>query len=417
VSWETLTWRPVDASNPEGIAPILSEVDTLRSALEEAAASLVMAPVTITALEVADIASPSELPDGFAVVVTFELLGKGRLPLAVALDPSGGDLLAGSRFDVAELGRRLAEELDAAVGFIAGEGLQVGPADGATLAAGDALVLLRMTLTDADGAEARLVAAVDSEAPADLGMHLILVKEMGKITMAPPELPRAKPAAVEPQPAPQPMVPAMDPVALAAQMAYAQMQGGYPGMPGGYPQMQGMPGGYPGPQGMPQMPGGYPQMQGMPQQGGYPQMQGMPQQGGYPQMQGMPQQGGYPGYPGAGYASAPSAYPSNVRPLSFEELSGGSVTGQGGSMELLYGVNLEVTVEIGRTRLPIREVLALTPGSIVELDKLAGEKVDVLVNGHLIATGEVVVVDENFGVRITDVSARARRLAMGEGAA
>jgi flagellar motor switch protein FliN len=379
VSWETLTWRPVDASNPEGIAPILSEAETLRSALEEAAASLVMAPVTISALEVAEVASPAELPDGFAVVVTFELLGKGRLPLAVALDPSGGDLLAGSRFDVAELGRRLAEELDAAVGFIAGEGLQVGPADGATLAAGDALVLLRITLTDGDGAEARLVAAVDREAPADLGMHLILVKEMGKITMAPPELPRKKPAAAM-DPAPQPMAPAMDPAAIAAQAAYASMQGGgYPQMPGGYPQMQG--GGYP------QMPGGYPQMPN-----GYPQMPG--------------------GYPGA-----PTGYPSNVRPLTFDELSAGTSTGPGGSMELLYGVNLEVTVEIGRTRLPIREVLALTPGSIVELDKLAGEKVDVLVNGHLIATGEVVVVDENFGVRITDVSARARRLAMGEGAA
>jgi flagellar motor switch protein FliN/FliY len=86
-------------------------------------------------------------------------------------------------------------------------------------------------------------------------------------------------------------------------------------------------------------------------------------------------------------------------------------------MDLLYGVNLEVTVEIGRTRLSIRDVLALTPGSIVELDKIAGEKVDVLVNGHLIASGEVVVVEDNFGVRITDVSARARRLAMGEGAA
>ena len=74
------------------------------------------------------------------------------------------------------------------------------------------------------------------------------------------------------------------------------------------------------------------------------------------------------------------------------------------------GVSLQVTVEIGRTRLPIRDVLALTPGSIVELDKLAGEKVDVLVNGHQIASGEVVVVDENFGVRITDVVSRQRRV-------
>ena len=386
MSWETLTWRPVDASNPVGIAPILSEADTLRSALEEAAASLVMAPVTISALEMTEVASPGDLPDGFAVVVTFELLGKGRLPLAVALDPSGGDMLAGSRFDVAELGRRLAEEFDAAVGFIAGEGLQVGPADGATLAAGDALVLLRITLTDADGAEARLVVAVDSEAPADLGMHLILVKEMGKITMAPSDLHKAKPAAEsQPAAAPQPIATAMDPAAIAAQAAYASMQSGYQQMPGGYQQM----------------PGGYPQMQG-----GYQQMPG-----GYPQMQ-----GGYPQAP-AGYPGGPAGYPSNVRPLTFDELSAGASTGPGGSMELLYGVNLEVTVEIGRTHLPIREVLALTPGSIVELDKLAGEKVDVLVNGHLIACGEVVVVDENFGVRITDVSARARRLAMGEGAA
>ncbi len=399
MSWETLTWRPVDASNPEGIAPLLSEAEMIRSALEEAANGVLMTSVRITNFEVAEVASPADLPEGFAVVVTFELLGKGRLPLAVALDPSGGELLAGSKFDVAELGRRLAEDLDAVVGMIAGEGLQVGPADAATLSPNDPLVLLRLTLTDLEGAEVRLVAAVDSEAPSGLGMHLILVKEMGKITMAPPEL-RRKQAEPEPvtQPAPQPVAPAMDPAAMAA---YAQMQGGYAGMQGGY---AGMPGGYPQmPGGYPQMPGGYPQAQG-----GYP---GMP--GGYPQMPGA----GYPGMPGGGYPGAPAAYPSNVHPLTFDDLSQGPSTGSGGSMELLYGVNLEVTVEIGRTRLPIREVLALTPGSIVELDKLAGEKVDVLVNGHLIATGEVVVVDENFGVRITDVSARARRLAMGEGAA
>src|SRR5207245_2356683 len=88
---------------------------------------------------------------------------------------------------------------------------------------------------------------------------------------------------------------------------------------------------------------------------------------------------------------------ANVRPVQLEELpsapQGGGITSQ--NIELLMGVSLQVTVEIGRTRLPIRDVLALTPGSIVELDKLAGEKVDVLVNGHQIASGEVVVVDEN----------------------
>ena len=78
-------------------------------------------------------------------------------------------------------------------------------------------------------------------------------------------------------------------------------------------------------------------------------------------------------------------------------------------------MNLEVSVEIGRARMMIRDVLRLTPGSIVELDKLAGEKVDVLVNRHHVATGEVVVVDENFGVRITEIVSRDRRLAPFEG--
>jgi flagellar motor switch protein FliN len=118
----------------------------------------------------------------------------------------------------------------------------------------------------------------------------------------------------------------------------------------------------------------------------------------------------------SGATGAPSAshdlppLPPNTRPLVLDELPlSGPVRGVQ-DIELLLGVSLQVTVEIGRTRLPIREVLALTPGSIVELDKLAGEKVDVLVNGHRIASGEVVVVDDNFGVRITDVVSRQRRI-------
>jgi flagellar motor switch protein FliN/FliY len=66
-------------------------------------------------------------------------------------------------------------------------------------------------------------------------------------------------------------------------------------------------------------------------------------------------------------------------------------------------VPLQVTVELGRTRKLIRDILELGPGSVVELDKLAGEPVDVLVNGKLIAKGEVVVIDENFGVRVTEI--------------
>ncbi|WP_297276732.1 flagellar motor switch protein FliN [uncultured Brachyspira sp.] len=73
------------------------------------------------------------------------------------------------------------------------------------------------------------------------------------------------------------------------------------------------------------------------------------------------------------------------------------------NISLLMDVSINVTVELGRARLSIREILELGEGSIIELQKLAGEPVDLLVNGKLIAKGEVVVIDECFGVRITDI--------------
>jgi flagellar motor switch protein FliN/FliY len=73
-------------------------------------------------------------------------------------------------------------------------------------------------------------------------------------------------------------------------------------------------------------------------------------------------------------------------------------------LERLYDVPVELAVEIGRTRMTIREALALGPGSIVSLDRLAGEPVDLLVNGKPIARGEVVVIDEEFGLRVTEVT-------------
>lgn len=79
-------------------------------------------------------------------------------------------------------------------------------------------------------------------------------------------------------------------------------------------------------------------------------------------------------------------------------------------IDIILDVPLKITVELGRTELRIRQVLELGPGSIVELDKLAGEPVDVLVNGKLIAKGEVVVIDEDFGVKITDIVSQAKRL-------
>ncbi|OQP07991.1 flagellar motor switch phosphatase FliY [Geobacillus sp. 46C-IIa] len=80
------------------------------------------------------------------------------------------------------------------------------------------------------------------------------------------------------------------------------------------------------------------------------------------------------------------------------------------NLELLFDVPLQVTVELGRTRRSVQEILQLSAGSIIELDKLAGEPVDIFVNNKLIAKGEVVVIDENFGVRITDIVSQSDRL-------
>jgi flagellar motor switch protein FliN/FliY len=75
-------------------------------------------------------------------------------------------------------------------------------------------------------------------------------------------------------------------------------------------------------------------------------------------------------------------------------------------VELLHGVAMEVTVELGRTRMSVRELLALVPGDVLELDRAAGSPADLLVNGRLIARGEVVVVDEDFALRVTEIVAQ-----------
>lgn len=72
-------------------------------------------------------------------------------------------------------------------------------------------------------------------------------------------------------------------------------------------------------------------------------------------------------------------------------------------IEMLHGVVMDVTVEIGRTRMPVRDLLSLAPGAVIELDRAAGSPADLLVNGRLIARGEVVVVDEDFALRITEI--------------
>jgi flagellar motor switch protein FliN/FliY len=92
-----------------------------------------------------------------------------------------------------------------------------------------------------------------------------------------------------------------------------------------------------------------------------------------------------------------------VQAAQLSQLSGGLPGGAGNNLELLMDVPLRVTVELGRTEKMVKEVLALGPGSVLELDKLAGEPVDILVNEKPIAKGEVVVIDENFGIRVTEI--------------
>lgn len=80
------------------------------------------------------------------------------------------------------------------------------------------------------------------------------------------------------------------------------------------------------------------------------------------------------------------------------------------NLDMLLDIPLQVTVELGRTKRSVKDILELTSGSIIELDKLAGEPVDILVNNRLIAQGEVVVIDENFGVRVTDIISQSDRI-------
>ncbi|MDF2834881.1 MAG: CheC, inhibitor of methylation / FliN fusion protein [Paenibacillus sp.] len=101
----------------------------------------------------------------------------------------------------------------------------------------------------------------------------------------------------------------------------------------------------------------------------------------------------------------------NVQPVQFANFSNGPYVPQDATnLNLLLDIPLKVTVELGRTQKQIKDILELSQGSIIELDKLAGEPVDILVNNKLIAKGEVVVIDENFGVRVTDIVSQWDRI-------
>ncbi len=105
-------------------------------------------------------------------------------------------------------------------------------------------------------------------------------------------------------------------------------------------------------------------------------------------------------------APAPAPAEPEATPVNFAPLEGGEHSGVYRPIELLHDVELGVTAELGRTRMTLRHLLSLAPGSVVELDRVAGSQIDLLVNGTLIARGEVVVIDDEFGVRISEVVRR-----------
>ena len=138
------------------------------------------------------------------------------------------------------------------------------------------------------------------------------------------------------------------------------------------------------------------QQMGMPMQ---PGMMGMPMQ-----QMGMPMQPGMMGMPMQQMGYMPPMQEVNVQNAQFQAFSPDIVAAnQRENINLIMDVPLEVTVELGRTTKSIQDILEFSPGTIIELDKIAGEPIDVLVNGKYVARGEVVVIEESFGVRVTEI--------------
>lgn len=403
MDWTTLAWAPYAGPLSDALAPHL---DLLRSALEEGASAHALAPVTVQALEVA---STEHEPEGtagaggadaagtadaapeaatsaakpgagaagssaepaagwqlgdvrFLPLRSFELLGTARRGTWVALDPEGPAELAGNPVDAAQLGAALVGALDEALEATAGAGLGLASEDVPAPEVGSQLLLVRLTLASGETAPCRLVFAVAAEAEAEMAAHMTALAALSAAPAAP-----ATDATSASATAPAP-VPATAPAPVSTSTP----------APAGAPQATGVPARAPAPSPAPASAA----------------------------------TGASPIASTAAPAGStnPDGSAASVRPMSFDQLSPRPVTQPAASIDLLLGVDLEVTVEIGRTRLPIREILGLAPGSIVELDKLAGEQVDVLVNGHAIAQGEVVVVDENFGVRIMSIVSRHGRI-------
>ena len=148
-----------------------------------------------------------------------------------------------------------------------------------------------------------------------------------------------------------------------------------------------------------------PPQQSVPPQNQMPQPDAVPygMPGGYPPMMGYPNMP----YPGMPYGQPMPQMPMqevNVQPAQFQAFSNNlAAVTQKENIDLIMDVPLEVTVELGRTSKSIQDILEFAPGTIIELDKIAGEPIDVLVNGKFVAKGEVVVIEESFGIRVTEI--------------
>jgi flagellar motor switch protein FliN len=243
----------------------------------------------------------------------------------------------------------------------------------------DVIVKIAFSLTVGTLIDSEIMQLIPLPFAKEMVHNLMKPKSEAPIAPSKASPPPEKPAPHAQQPGmPQMAAPApgMVPPAMAQPGPYQQ--------PAGWPQdMQQPP--YP----YPQQPAGWPP---------YPQ-----QPAGWPQQ--MPQ--------GYGYAQPPQqamTQPVNVQPAQFQSFEPGLEEFDRKNMSLLMDVPLQVTVELGRTTKRIREILEFGQGSILELDKLAGEPVDILVNGKAVAKGEVVVIDESFGVRITDILHPSKRL-------
>ena len=154
------------------------------------------------------------------------------------------------------------------------------------------------------------------------------------------------------------------------------------------------------------MGGAMPNM-GMQQNMGMPNM-GMAGMGGMQQNMGMAGMGGMQMPANMGVNMGMNV--PNVQSLQFPNLASGVGAGEQGNIGLIMDVFMEMTVELGRTKRSIKDILGMGEGTIIELDKLAGEPVDILVNHKQIAKGEVVVIDENFGVRVTEILSPMERV-------